>query len=109
MAPSYSFVAATGRVSQRLVQDWLSQYMFKSKPRTTRRTKAKRVAAWLSNHGHFMSHGRHIPRDQLISKGLQIEKVEADQRLQDLVLSLHHATTHTFGFTPAVKIIENHM
>ncbi|MCB5658491.1 hypothetical protein LIQ27_20525, partial [Bacteroides fragilis] len=41
------------------------------------------------------------------SKGLKIEYLEKDSQLQDLVLSVFHATTHTFSSTPAMKIIEN--
>jgi len=36
-----------------------------------------------------------------------IDDLEADQTFQDLVLSIYHATTHTFNGSPAVKIIEN--
>jgi len=39
---------------------------------------------------------------------LKITNLEDDQVFQDLVLSVFHATTHTFSGTPAVKIIENH-
>jgi polysaccharide deacetylase 2 family uncharacterized protein YibQ len=35
--------------------------------------------------------------------------LEEEQRLQDAVLSVHHACIHTLTATPAVKIIENHM
>ena len=38
---------------------------------------------------------------------LRIEYLEKDSQLQDLVLSVFHATTHTFSSTPAMKIIEN--
>ncbi len=38
-----------------------------------------------------------------------IDDLEDDQNLQELVLSIFHATTHTFEGTPAVKIIENHL
>ena len=40
--------------------------------------------------------------------GLIIEDLEDDQEFQDLILSVFHATTHTFNGTNAVKIIENH-
>jgi hypothetical protein len=39
---------------------------------------------------------------------VRVEDLEADQRLQDAVLSVHHAAFHTFS-GPAVKIIENHL
>jgi hypothetical protein len=40
---------------------------------------------------------------------LNIAHLEDDQVVQDLILSVFHATTHTFSGTPAVKIIENHL
>ncbi len=39
--------------------------------------------------------------------GLVIEDLEDDPEFQDLILSVFHATTHTFDGTDAVKIIEN--
>jgi len=38
-----------------------------------------------------------------------VENLEDDDKLQDLVLSVFHATTHTFDGTGAVKIIENQL
>ena len=74
-----------------------------------RAKKAKDIAEWLSNHGHFKSHGRPIPRTELEQRGLKIRQLEDDQIEQDLFLSIFHATTHTFNATGAVKIIENHL
>jgi hypothetical protein len=39
--------------------------------------------------------------------GLNVTPLEADQALQEAVLSVHHATIITLNMTPAVKIIEN--
>jgi len=94
-------------MSQRLVENWLMAYMFKGD--SQRDKKAKDIAAWLSDHGEFKSHGRHIPRSEVERRGLRVEHLERDQQVQDLFLSVFHATTHTFGATPAVKIIENHL
>ena len=63
----------------------------------------------VADHQEFKSHGRHINRDKAKEMGLVIEDLEDDQEFQDLVLSVFHATTHTFNGTNAVKIIENHM
>jgi hypothetical protein len=41
--------------------------------------------------------------------GVNVTPLENDNKLQDLVLSIHHATMHTFSGTPASKIIENHL
>jgi hypothetical protein len=40
---------------------------------------------------------------------LVIRDLEGDQVEQDLFLSVHHAASHTFDMSPAVKIIENHL
>lgn len=94
-------------LSKNLVQGWLANYMFKGVPNGKR--KAGQIASWLAKHKNSKSHGRHLSRDELKAKGLVIENLEDDQQLQELVLSVFHATTHTFMGTQAVKIIENHL
>lgn len=94
-------------LSKDLVGAWLSQYMFAG--RADAATAAKQIAEWLSNHNEFKTHGRHITRDRARAKGLVIDDLEADARLQDAVLSVFHAVTHTLSGTSAVKIVENHL
>lgn len=96
-----------GALSKELVRGWLELWMFKGE--NDGKAKAERIADWLSDHGYFKSHGRHIPRQELEKQKLKIVPLEKDQTLQDLVLSVFHATTHTFSATPALKIIENHL
>ncbi|BBE76891.1 MULTISPECIES: SDH family Clp fold serine proteinase [Phytobacter] len=91
-------------LSKELVQSWLEKYMFRDDKPT-----AQRIATWLSTHSNFKTHSRYLSRDVLERQGLKISKLEDDQELQDLVLSIHHATTITFSATPAAKIIENHI
>ena len=69
----------------------------------------KKIADTLANHSLFKSHRRHIDREQAKEIGLKVENLEDDDKLQDLVLSVFHATTHTFDGTGAVKIIENQL
>ena len=38
-----------------------------------------------------------------------MSRLEDDETLQDLSLSVFHATTHTFTGTAAAKIVENHV
>ena len=95
------------KLSKELVKGWLARYMFKGERGGA--AKAARVARWLADHRTWKSHNRHIPRDQLESKGLKIEHLEDDQTAQDLFLSVFHATTHCFSITPVVKIVENHL
>jgi hypothetical protein len=40
--------------------------------------------------------------------GLKIFDLEDDGRLQDAVLTVHHAFMVTLSNTPAAKIVENH-
>lgn len=94
------------QLAQSLVANWLARYMFASDPNAM--DKAAKVAAALADHASFKSHGRFIGRDQARALGIVVDDLEADQALQDAVLSIFHATTHTFGATPAVKLIENH-
>ena len=93
-------------LSRELVMTWLSTYMFKCDPAGN--MQAKKISNWLADHKRFKSHGRHLSRDQLKEKGLLVRPLEADDLLQDLSLSVFHATTHTFAATNAVKIVENH-
>ena len=93
-------------LSQELVRTWLEEYMFKEMD--DRSEKATRVSRWLADHKQFKSHNRHISRSQLQGNHLVVRALEDDETLQDLSLSVFHATIHTFTGTPAVKIVENH-
>lgn len=93
------------QLSELLAETWLKSYMFKC---SNCGEKASEIAKWLSEHENFKSHSRHISRNDLIDKGLKIELLENDQELQDLSLSIFHATAHTFVNTSVNKIVENH-
>ncbi len=94
------------RLSNELVENWLKKYMFKDDNESDE--KAREISRYLSDHKNFLSHDRHIGIEEAKSLGLKISNLEDDQTFQDLILSVFHATTHTFGGTGAVKIIENH-
>jgi hypothetical protein len=55
------------------------------------------------------AHNTHIGIDKCIESGLKIIKLEEDQKLQDLVLTLHHCYMHTLSNTPAFKVVENQL
>ena len=94
-------------MSKELVKMWLETYMFKGMKDRSKR--AEEISKWLAGHKHFKSHARHISRVEVEKRKLKVYRLEADQVFQDLSLSVFHATTHTFGCTPAVKIVENHI
>ena len=93
-------------LSVELVTDWLCAYMFNGQ--TDALEKAKVLAAWLGKHQEFKTHGRHLNREVLKNHGMKVIDLEKDKLQQDFILSIFHATTHTFTVTGAVKIIENH-
>ncbi|MGH9305600.1 MAG: SDH family Clp fold serine proteinase [Acidimicrobiales bacterium] len=86
-------------LAKRLVTEWLIAYMFKGDS-----DKAERVAEFFASYELHQSHSMGIPREMAREQGLAIEDLEANQELQDAVLSVHHAAM----LTPAVKLIENH-
>lgn len=51
------------------------------------------------------NHSRHINRQKARDAGLIITDLESDQKLQDLVLSLHHLLCITFQQTTSAKVI----
>jgi len=93
-------------LSESLVSSWLRAYMFAGEADAEER--AAKVAKTLANHQLFKTHGRHLGREKMKEMGLRIQDLEADQKLQDAVLSVFHAASHTLQMTPAVKIVENH-
>lgn len=94
-------------LSKSLVSEWLAKYMFAGKRGAKR--DAARIANFLSSHRNFKSHARHLGKDDAKKLGLTVEDLEADEKLQDLVLSVYHMCSHTFSATGVAKIVENHM
>ncbi len=95
------------KLSKELVKSWLAKYMLHGQPKAAR--KASLIAKRLADHKTFKTHARHIGRDQARSIGLVIDDLEADPKLEDLVLSVFHATSLTFTASATTKIIENHL
>lgn len=94
-------------LSKKLVAGWLSQWMFKKSKK--RREYAEAVANKLANHQELLTHGRPLDREFLRGLKMKVDFLEQDQQLQDKVLTVYHATMHTFAMTPAAKIIENQL
>lgn len=93
--------------SETMVKEWLARNMLSDlAPEESERVKSN-IMKELADHTVSKSHGRHIPMQKCIDIGLKIEKLEDDQTLQDLVLSVHHSCIHTLSNTPSIKIIEN--
>ena len=59
------------------------------------------------NHNHSYSHSRHISKEDCRNAGLPISDLEANQNLQDAVLSLHHCYMILIDTISVVKIVMN--
>jgi len=94
-------------LSKELVSSWLQRWMFRKARK--REERATAVSEALTDYRRWRIHSRPLHAKYLKSLGLAVDLIENDQRLQDLVLTVYHATMHTFSGTPAVKIIENHL
>lgn len=92
--------------SQSIVTKWLKTGMFKSAAKGEE--IAGKIVSALSSHKGTLSHNRQIPIAELKKYGLNVVSLEDDSKLQDLVLTVHHAYMHTFSTSQAIKIIENH-
>jgi ClpP class serine protease len=94
--------------SDDLLRRVLSSCMYAGDQPHERDQKIATIADALGKQSSSKSHNRHISQEKAISLGLNIERLEADDTLQDIVLSLHHALTITFAQTGLVKLVENH-
>lgn len=97
------------QLSKSLVSTWLEQWMFADLEDA--KAAAKVTSDKLNSHEEHGVHDRYLSRAELRdSTRLVIDDLEEDQQLQDAVLSVLHAATHTFAIaTPVQKIVENHL
>ena len=92
-------------LSQDICKKWLVENMLKN--RDNKEDKAREIVNSLSDHSISKTHARHLNIDYCKSIGLEIDDLEADNKLQDIVLTLHHAYMHTLANTQTAKIVEN--
>ena len=95
-------------LSETLVGDWLTRYMFKGESQAEER--AKKVAKWLAKHENFNMHARPVWPDQLleIEPGMKIRKLsDIGKEFEAAVMATYWAIDITFASTPAFKIIEH--
>ncbi|MCD8312951.1 MAG: serine protease [Bacteroidales bacterium] len=93
--------------AENLVSEWLSENMFANE--SDKWEKVEAAVAFLGDHETTLSHSRHLHIPDLKGIGLHIEEMEADQTLQNKILSVHHATIISITQTKAIKIIENNL
>lgn len=90
--------------SKQFLKEQLEEVMFfRSR---NKKTKISKIVRNLTDYSK--GHDRHIHIDECKSMGLKIEELESNQKLQDLVLTVHHCYMHVFMNLSAYKITENH-
>jgi membrane-bound ClpP family serine protease len=90
-----------------MVREWLMTGMFAQD--ADKEAKADRVIAELGDHALTKSHARHISLQRARSIGLKVTALEDDDKLQDAVLTVHHAFIHTLAASNAASVIENQL
>lgn len=92
--------------SGQIVKDWLVTGMLHDDENADK--KATAISRALSDHDTTFSHARHIHMETCRDIGLKIVPMEEDNKLQDLILTVHHAYMHTFARSAGVlKVVEN--
>jgi hypothetical protein len=91
--------------AEELVKEWLVSGMFSGQADAS--ANADKIVTELGDHALTKSHARHVSMKRAAEIGVKTMALESDAKLQDLVLSVHHACIQTLAETPAVKIIEN--
>lgn len=92
-------------LSSAFVKEQLEKVMFAGDKGA--KNKAAKIAEGLSDYDKNKTHDRHIHMAECQKLGLEIDRLEDDQELQDLVLTVHHCYMHALMNTNAFKIIEN--
>lgn len=91
--------------AETMVARWLESHMFKDQSDPA--SMARKVASYFRGSEH-KSHGRRIDRDEARDQGVIVDDLEADQSLQDAVLTAYHVATITMEKSPASKILISH-
>lgn len=92
--------------SEEMADRFLRENMFSSDPDAD--AKISKIIKHLTDSSSTKHHGRHISIAEAEDIfGNKVMALEADQRLQDLVLTVHHCAMITMQSTGCYKIIEN--
>lgn len=91
--------------SETMVKDWLKNGMFSREPDPEE--SASKAIAGLMDYEGTSEHAHHFLSDKCKAMGLKVIDIEANQDLQEDILSVHHAFMATFALTGSIKIIEN--
>mgnify|MGYP004596818969 CR=1 FL=1 len=84
---------------------WLSEGMLRGEKQ--QESKLDRIASVFASHEHSKMHDRHISPDEAIRTGLHVTLIEDDPKLQDLVMSVHHAAMNYIQKENYARVVSN--
>ena len=93
-------------LSDTLIGEWLGTCMY-DKNDPAQQNVIKNICENLNEHDKSKNHGRHFDYQFCKDIGLKIVEMETDPKLQDAILSMHHAYMLTLSGTNATKVIES--
>lgn len=102
----YSRCEKSIELSEILLRKWLNENMLEDVPENS--NIIDKITETLNENDESKTHSRHFDNQQCKDMGLKIVDLEADQELQEKVLSIHHCYMHLFNRGEYSKIIENH-
>jgi len=88
-----------------MVKVWLKENMLSGHDDPEKCAEA--VVNELMNYSGTTEHGHHFLIDKCREIGLTVSAIEDDQKLQEDILSVHHAYMASFARTDSLKIIDN--
>lgn len=88
-----------------MVEGWLAGNMFANQKDPM--LSAKKTTSELMNYKDTSEHGHHFMKQKCKDVGLLVEDLEADQKLQEIVLTVHHGYVASFARSRSIKFIEN--
>ncbi len=91
--------------SEAFAREQLADNMFRGERQKMRKIDA--IIKFLTEYNHVKLHERQINYREAKKIGLKISLIEDDNKLQDLILTVHHCFSHTLSNTAAFKVIEN--
>ena len=94
--------------SNEFLEKTLNDCMLKNEPDHLRSLLIEKIKTMLCNTSG-KAHNTHFNAAACSDAGLKIYMLEDDQKLQDIILTIHHCYMHSLSNTPAFKITENHM
>ena len=91
--------------SESVVAKWLAQYMFREMEPERAQELGVAVAQHFNDATKHKSHGRRIDRDEARANNLTIVDLEADQALQESVLTSYHLMTIGLEQSLSTKVV----